>query len=77
MSTRDVAYNIFQQLSEEQLKGFIAMFKDYFVNVQENEQQELEVRREIFESIQKICKPMPDLDYDKELEKYREEKYGV
>lgn len=27
MSTRDIAYQIFEQLSEEQLKGFILMFR--------------------------------------------------
>ncbi len=27
MSTRDIAYKIFEQLSEEQLKGFILMFR--------------------------------------------------
>lgn len=77
MSTREIAYNIFQQLTEEQLKGFIAMFKDYFVQTQNNENSEINERREILESIQELFKPMPDLDYEKELELYREEKYGV
>ena len=30
MSTREMAYSIFQQLSDEQLQGFIAMFKDFY-----------------------------------------------
>ncbi len=77
MSTREIAYNIFQQLTEEQLKGFIAMFKDYFVQTQNNEQCEINERREILESIQELFRPMPDLDYEKELERYRKEKYGV
>ena len=77
MSTREIAYNIFQQLTEEQLKGFIAMFKDYFVQTQNNENSEINERREILESIQELFRPMPDLDYEKELELYREEKYGV
>lgn len=45
MSTREMACNIFQQLSKKQLQGFIATFKEYFVNIQENEQQELEGHR--------------------------------
>ncbi len=77
MSTKEMAYNIFQQLSEEQLKGFIALFKDFYTNSQTEEQLEIEKRREIFESLQKMCRPMPDLDYKKELESYREERYGV
>lgn len=28
MSTRDIAYQIFQQLSDEQLRGFILMFRN-------------------------------------------------
>ena len=77
MSTRELAYSIFQQLTEEQLKGFIAMFKDFYVISQNAEDHEIEERREIFESIQKLCRPMPDLDYEKELACYREEKYGA
>ena len=77
MSTREMAYSIFKQLSEQQLKGFIAMFEDYYVKTPNDDQRELEERREIFESLQKLCRPMPDLDYSKELESYSEEKYGV
>ena len=35
-----------------------------------------ERRKAAFDRIMKLRKPMPDLDYDKELAEYREEKYG-
>ena len=30
MSTKEIAYNIIEQLSEEQLKGFIALFQGVY-----------------------------------------------
>ena len=50
MSTRDMAYSIFNRLSEEQLKGFIAMFREIYLVVDEDQH-----RRDIaFEKLQEL-----------------------
>ncbi len=33
-------------------------------------------RRKAFEELEKLCRHIPNLDDDKELAEYREEKYG-
>ncbi len=72
MSTRDIAYSIFQQLTEEELQGFIALFK----RIYPPKTDDMSERYEAFEKLEKLCKYIPDLDEKKELEEYREEKYG-
>ena len=82
MSTREIAYNIFQQLTEEELKGFIALFQRiYSVNNETSpdidaESDEMEKRHAAFMRMEKLRRPIPDLDEKKELAEYREEKYG-
>ena len=73
MSTRDLAYSIFQQMTEDELEGFIMMFKRTHPPITDD----LRERKAIFDSMLKLCKPMPELDYEKELAKYREEKYST
>ena len=73
MSTRDIAYSIFNRLSEEQLKGFIAMFREIYPVVDEDQHK----RDLAFEKLQALRRSVPDFDEDKELEEYRKEKYGV
>ena len=73
MSTREMAYSIFVRLSEEQLKGFIAMFREQYPIADEDQQ-----RRDIaFEKLQALRRDVPEFDEDKELEEYRNERYGV
>ena len=36
MSTREIAYGIFNQLNENQLEGFIQMFGEFFPNTSSN-----------------------------------------
>lgn len=72
MSTKDLAYSIFQQLTEEELQGFVLIFSKLHPNTNED----MERRKAAYERIMELRKPMPDLDYDKELASYREEKYG-
>ena len=61
MSTREMAYNIFLRLSEEQLKEFIAMFREQYPIEDEDQQR----------------RSVPDFDEEKELEEYRKERYSV
>lgn len=72
MSTRDKAYSIFEQLSETELQGFIALFSRAFPP----REDDLDERMESFEKMEKICRYIPDLDERRILDEYREEKYG-
>ena len=73
MSTKELAYSIFSRLSEEQLKGFIAMFQEMYPVDDCNQAQ----RDEAFEKLQNLRRTIPDLDEKKELEAYRTERYGA
>lgn len=74
MNTREIAYSIFEQLNEEQLKGFIFMFKQFYpISTEEKEMTEKE---KALQQLESMLHEIPDLDEKKELAKYREEKYG-
>ncbi len=66
-----MAYQIFEQLNEEQLKGFIAMFREIYP-VKDDEQK---IRDEAFETLESLRRSVPDFDEKRALEEYREEKY--
>ena len=74
MSTREMAHKILDSMNEEQLVGFISLFKVYNIFTEDDDMME---RERAYKSLRKKIKPIPDLDYDKELAKYREEKYGT
>ena len=74
MSTKEIAYSILERLSEEQLKGFIALFSGVYPDKDDNDAQAR--RDEAFQRLEKMRRPMPNLDEKKELAEYREEKYG-
>ena len=71
MSTKEMAYSIIEQLTEEELQGFIALFKRLF-----QPKDDMEERKAAFERLEKSCRYIPDIDDDKELAEYREKKYG-
>ena len=73
MSTRDMAYSIFSRLSEEQLKGFIALFRDVYPIDDEDQKR----RDEAFKKLQALRRNVPDFDEEKELAEYMTERYGV
>ncbi|MBO5104190.1 MAG: hypothetical protein J6B74_03910 [Ruminococcus sp.] len=73
MSTREMAYNIFNQLNEEQLKGFIAMFERFYP-VQENKTNE---KITAFEELEKLHRTISDIDEENELNEWRTEKYKI
>ncbi|MBQ1388538.1 MAG: hypothetical protein IIY78_02815 [Clostridia bacterium] len=89
MSTREKAYNILNQFSEEELERFVAYFSIIYPMSDDsaaNEKQsyheigtvvdDMAERRAAFERMEKVCRPMPGLDEKKALAEYREEKYG-
>ena len=73
MSTREMAHRILDNMNDEQLIGFISLFKVYSMSVEDD----MIERERAYENLRKKIKPVPGLDYDKELAEYREEKYGA
>ena len=74
MSTRELAHSILEQLTEEQLKGFIALFGGmYRVPDSGNDRER---REEAFRRLESMRRSIPDFDEKKALEEYREEKFG-
>jgi hypothetical protein len=71
MSTKEMAYNIFNQLNEEQLEGFIALFGKFYP------QTEQKTGEDEFKKLEAMIKPVPDFDYEKELEEWKKEKFGI
>ena len=74
MSTREIALDIFNRLNERQLKGFIALFSPNEGLYEKD--SDMAERRAAFARMEKLRRPMPELDEKKELAEYREEKYG-
>lgn len=72
MSTRDTAYQIFRKLNDEQLEGFIAMFRRFYP-----EEEEIAKKQTAFQSLGKLIRHCDLVDDDAELAAYREEKYNA
>ena len=71
MSTKEMAYKIIENLNEEQLNGFVALFGSLIEKHNEQER-----RDKAFAKLQSLRKNVQDFDEEKELAEYREEKYG-
>ena len=80
MSVRDVAYNIIDNMSEQQVNGFIALFQgiakyDNAVVLSEESDNSAE---EAFDDLMSLIKPCPNIgDYKEERHKYLDERYGL
>ena len=66
-----MAYQIFEQLNEEQLKRFIAMFREIYPVKNE----ELTKKQSALKELNGLIRHIPNLDDEKELAEYKEEKY--
>lgn len=73
MSTREKAYNIIDNMTEEQLNGFIAMFSGIHLPQSNNSNK----KTEAFNALEKLHRHIPNLDEDVEVEEWRKEKYGL
>lgn len=73
MSTRDIAHNIINNLSEEQLKGFIALFNGLNIDVDSSSDS----RNEAFDKLMALRHSAPDFDEEKEYNDYLDERYGA
>ena len=76
MSTRERAHKILDNMNEEQIAGFVSLFGvfDIASTVDRNSKSEKE---KAYDELRGMIKSVPELDYDKELAEFREEKYGV
>ena len=78
MSTREMAYRIIDQLTEEELESFVTLFSK--VHPPEIEEYNQAARDEAFEIVQSIVKKVnvpPDFDPEKARDEYFREKYGI
>ena len=73
MSTKEIAFEIFNRLSEKQLQGFIALFSDMYP-VDDDDAQKREIA---LENLQKLRRNIPDIDEKKELDEYRTMRFGI
>lgn len=75
MSQKELALQLVQDLSEEKAAALVVFLKDFAS--MESEQLERERKRQAFEELKMMIKPLGLEDNDKEvLQKHREEKYG-
>jgi len=66
-----MAYSIFQQLSEKQLMEFIEMFSEIYPV----KNKELTEKQRALKELNGLIRHIPNLDDEKELAEYKEEKY--
>ena len=62
MSTREIAYGIFNQLNEHQLEGFIQMFGEFFPNTSSNK------KLEAFQKLDSMIEEVHKNDYDNQMQ---------
>lgn len=75
LSTREKAFNILQQLNEVQLQGFVSMFSVYFRDSSESDGKS--TKEKALRELNGMLRPINDIDYEKELASYRNERYGT
>lgn len=72
MSVREIAYGIIDNMTEEQVSGFIAMFSEYAET-----QTEADDAEDALDDLFSLIKPCPNIgDYKEERHKYLDERYG-
>ena len=77
---RQEAIQLLERVPEEKLVALIQFMQAEFIQAESDEQlayrKSRPKNRNALEELLKLCKPVPDLDYKKELAQYREEKFG-
>ena len=71
MTTKKQAHSIIDSLNEEQLQSFVTIFGIYLKDTSASKS-----KRDVYRSLTKKLHSAPDLDYDAELEAYRNERYN-
>lgn len=75
MNTRELAYSIFEQLTDEELEGFVALFRR--IHPPKVEDIDQKKRDEAFNTLESLRKSVSDFDEKKALAEYRKEKFDV
>ena len=76
-SMQQTAVNLIQALPEEQVAALVGLMQT-MMNRNESvlvESEEMD-SMEAFRELEKLCRPIPNLDDEKELAEWREEKFG-
>lgn len=71
MTTKEQAHSIIDSLNEEQLQSFVTIFSIYLQDASAPKS-----KRDVYRSLIEKLHSAPDLDYDAELEAYRNERYN-
>lgn len=73
MGVREVAYGIIDSMTDEQVNGFIALFRGYADNQTEDDAHE-----DALDDLLSLIKPCPNIgDYKDERHRYLDERYGL
>lgn len=73
MSVREIAYGIIDNMTEEQVGGFIALFSE-LAEAPTEDDDTVDALDDLFS----LIKPCPNIgDYKEERHKYLDERYGV
>lgn len=73
---RQQAFEMLETFPDEKLLALIQFMQAECLKPLETKAERIERKRLAFEKLQSLCKPLPNLDYDKALAEYREEKFG-
>ena len=71
---RKDAMDLLKKIPEDKLYFIVQIMQGVSVLYGEEDQK---ARDRAFEKLESLRKKVPELDYDEELESYREEKYGI
>ncbi|MBQ7515814.1 MAG: toxin-antitoxin system protein [Schwartzia sp.] len=75
MALREEAVRMMDALPDEGIRATILYMSEYR-RKQEEEKKRIEANRVAFEDLLSLCKSVPDLDEEKELQESREERFG-
>lgn len=70
---RQDAYALLERIPENKLYFIVEIMRDIERIYTDGAKRE---PSSDFQELEKLCRPIPDLDYDKELDDWRREKYG-
>lgn len=73
---RQQAFEMLQSFPDEKLFVLIQFMQAENLQSVESKEERLNRKRIAFEKFKSLCRPIPDLDYDKEKGEYMEEKFG-
>ena len=74
---RQKAFSMIETIPEEKLLDIVDYITEYIHrNEEEERKKRIAMKKEAFDEILRMSKPLPNLDYEKELAEYRKERLG-